>query len=41
MLQDRKDKRDTDILEETKTLVKVKSVWEQILTDEIFPYPDY
>ena len=31
----------TDILEETKPLVKVKSVWEQILTDETFPYLDY
>ena len=31
----------TDILEEMKPLVRVKSIWEQILTDKTFPYPDY
>lgn len=31
----------TDILQETKPQVKVKSVWEQILTDKAFVYPDY
>ncbi len=29
------------ILEETKPAVKVKSLWELILSDEAFPYPDY